>query len=150
MIRKLLLLLSILIFLGSLALILSGSWLLVQPLFFAKSVPLGTITTWAGIIALPCMIFYAIRGFHPPSGEFMKVFRMINIIIIFLSFCWGIASYFLAGNWGFNFSGDAEGFSGGVRAYHVFQQFTIFLLVLPIVYALIFIFSKLVLNRKKN
>ena len=147
--RKLLLLLSILIFVASASLLVSGSWLLVQPIFFAKNVPLGTITTWAGIIALPSIIFYSIKGFHPPSDEFMKVFRTINLIIIFIAACWGIVSYFLAGNWSFSFSGYAEGFIGSDRAYLIFQQFTIFSLVLPMVFVPVFLLGKIVIKKKR-
>ena len=140
--RKLLLLLSILIFIASSSLLVSGSWLLVQPVFFAESVPLGTITTWAGIIALPCLIFYSIKSFHLPKDEFMGVFRTINLIIIFLAACWGIVSRFLAGNWSFSFSGYAEGFVGSDRAYIVFQQYTIFSLILPLVFLLTFLLGR--------
>jgi len=140
--RKLLLSLSLLIFSGSLVLLVTGSSLLVQPLFFAKSVPLGTITTWAGIIAMPCVIFYSIKGFHPPTGEFMKVFRTINLIIIFLAACWGIVSWFLARNWSFSFSGYVDGFFGSDRAFNVFQQYTVFSVVLPIVFLLTYLLSK--------
>jgi hypothetical protein len=134
--------LSILIFIGSSLLLATGSALLVYPLFFAKSVPLGTITTWAGIIALPCVIFYSIKSFHPPKSEFMRVFRSINLIIIFLAACWGIVSYFLARNWSYSFSGYAEGFVGSDRAYIVFQQYTIFSVLLPLVFLLMFLLSR--------
>lgn len=148
--RKLILILSILIFSSSLILLVSGSWLLVHPLFFAKNIPVGTITTWAGIIAMPCIIFYAIKGFHPPSGEFMKVFRSINLIIIFIAACWGIVSYFLSGNWSFNFNGLAEGFIGSDRAYLIFQQFTIFSIVLPMVFVPVFFLGKVFYYKKSN
>jgi len=148
--RKLILILSILIFSGSLLLLVSGSWLLVHPLFFAKNVPLGTITTWAMIIALPCIIFYSIKSFHPPTDDFMKVFRTINLIIIFIAACWGIVSYFLSGNWSFNFNGFAEGFIGSDSAYLIFQQFTIFSLVLPLVFVPIFFLGKFVYKKKSS
>jgi len=147
--RKLLLLISVLIFAGSLTLLATGSWLLFHPLFIAPSVPLGTITTWAGLIALPCIVFYSIKGFHPASSEFMWVFRSINLIIIFLAFCWGIVSYFLAGNWAFHFSGQAIGFTGSERAFRIFQQYSIFVLILPLVLILVFIVGRAYVKRKK-
>lgn len=136
-----------LVLLTSVILLVTGSNLLTIPLLNEPPLPLGTLSTWAGIIVLPSIIFYSIRGFHPPRGEFMKVFRTINIIIIYLSSCWGFVSYFLAGNWSFSFSGHAEGFTGSDRAYLVFQQYTVFSIVLPLVFLIIFLASSILQSK---
>lgn len=147
--RKIYLILSLLIFSGSILLLFTGNSLLVQPLFFAKSVPFGTISTWSGLIALPCIILYSIGGFHPPRSEYMRVFRLINLFIILVALSWGIVSYFLAGNWAFTFSHQAGGYAGSVAAYDAFILFTFFVAVLPFAFLFIFLLGILIKRRSK-
>ncbi len=142
--RKIFLAISIIIFLGSLLIIITGSWLLTHPVFFYKEMPLGTLSTWAGFISIPCMLYYGIRAFHPPRSEFMKVFRLLNIFIILAAISWGVVSYYLADNWSFSFGNHIEDFRGSVAAYDVFVLFTFTIVALPIVFLVVFLLGRMI------
>jgi len=142
--RKIFLSVSILVFLGSLLMIINSSWLLTHPIFFYKEMPLGTLTTWAGLISMPCILYYGIPAFHPPRSEFTNVFRLINLFIILAAISWGTLSYYLAGNWSFSFGSNIEGFRGSVAAYDVFVLFTLMIVALPIVFLIMFLLGRMI------
>ena len=102
------------------------------------TLPAGTIITWAGIIALPVLIYLVIKRLHRPVSGAFRFFRAFILVIIAFAMSWGGVAYYLAGNWAFNFSGSVSTFRGSAAASPYFWNYTYFLLALPIAFLLIY------------
>ena len=126
------------VFMVSLGLLISGSSLLNLLLLKDPPFPLGTLSTWAGLIALPCIIFFSIKVFHPPRSNYAGTYKLGLKIIILLNISWGLLSYILAGNWTFNFSNASPGFQGSIQASLIFIRYTYFLVFLSFAYLLVY------------
>ena len=106
---------SLLLTLFAVILLVSGSSLLTINLIRGSTIPLGTLTTWVGMISLPLMIYWGVKELREPTSSLNKMLsRILKVVIIFGLF-WGPISYLLAGNFSFSFS-DKQTFQGGQAA----------------------------------
>ncbi|MBL7472924.1 hypothetical protein [Robertkochia sediminum] len=122
--RKLYFFTSLGITLISLALLLSGSSLLTLGLDTADTIPLGTFTTWAGLMALPATLYFWVKELRDPSGKWYAFLSGVLRLSLLLAILWAPVSYLLAGNMSFSFSSAVEGFRGSPQAYVWFMRFT--------------------------
>ena len=91
----------LIVFLGCIYILAFQPQILLVSVFEEKSFPLGTIVSWLGLIGFVCF-FYLLLTFNV-NNSIEKLLKQILILDISLSLLWGIVSYFLLGNWGFNF-----------------------------------------------
>ena len=143
--RSLGLLVSLIIFGLSLYLLVTGSSVLLISLSNSSNIPLGTFITGLGMIALPFVFFFSIKGFRKPQSKTEKVFALLLKILIALAVLWIPISYLLAGNISNTFTEKTE-FQGGQLAMKIFWFNSYFTaaapLVLGIVYGLYSLFRK--------
>ncbi|NBC07153.1 MAG: hypothetical protein GVY26_08165 [Bacteroidetes bacterium] len=101
-------------------LLLTGSPVLTAAIDPAGKFPAGTLLVWLGFVLLPLAVYLIV--FSGPSAQDprLNVFRMGLLIAFALSLLWGFAAYGLAGNWQYNFSGQAEQFVGSSQAGEYF------------------------------
>ncbi|NNF34725.1 MAG: hypothetical protein HKN68_11475 [Saprospiraceae bacterium] len=111
----LILTLSVIIFL------VTGSSLLTVALDSDKSIPYGTLITWAGMISLPLTMYWGIKELRKPSSKLNRILSGFLKIIIVLGILWVPISYLLAGNLSFSFS-EKETFQGGQDAMRWFWR----------------------------
>lgn len=131
------LLVSLIIFAISLYLLVTGSSVLTLSLSDISYIPLGTFITWLGMIALPFIFYFSIRGFHQPQTKTGKVFALLLKTLIFLAVLWIPISYLLAGNMSNTFTEKGE-FQGGQLAMKIFWINSYFTAAAPIVLAIAF------------
>ena len=120
----------------------SGSALLTKPLIESIEMPLGTVITWFGIIAFQIVSYLIIK-----IESKIKTTNFYRIILkgSFLFAClWGIIGYFLAGNWGYNFS-NINVFVGSEKAASLFWIYSFLLFILPIAILLIYAIHSLII-----
>lgn len=110
---------ALILTLSTIILLLIGSSLLTLALDRDKSIPLGTLITWTGMISLPLTIYWGIKEMRKPSGKFNKFLSGFLKIIIISGMLWAPISYLLAGNLSFSFS-EKETFQGGQTAMRWF------------------------------
>lgn len=103
---------ALILTLSVLLLLVTGSSLLNVALDDEKSIPLGTLITWIGMISLPLTVYWGIKELRKPSNQQNRVLSGFLKIIIVLGFLWVPLSYLLAGNLSFSFS-EKESFQGG-------------------------------------
>lgn len=127
-------LISLLVFLLALGLLITGSSFLVQPLFPGASIPVGTVSTWLGLIALALLFIYGNSKLKAAKNNIEKTIRSGFKTCLFLAISWGIVSFLLAGNWQFNFKTSTD-FVGSSKAYEVFRYFTLAVVILPFLIA---------------
>lgn len=108
---------------SALILLISGSSVLTMALEIDKSIPLGTLITWTGLISLPLMIYWGIKELRNPSTKLNRILSVILKFIIILGILWVPISYLLAGNLSFTFS-EKETFQGGQVAMRWFWRFS--------------------------
>lgn len=123
--RKLYLFAALFVILISMGLLVSGSPLLTLGLDEADTVPLGTFTTWAGLIALPVAVYFSVKVLREPSGKWYGFLSGFLKFIALLAVLWVPISYLLAGNMSFSFSSANDGFRGSPLAYVWFKRFTL-------------------------
>jgi hypothetical protein len=117
--RKILLVLSLLVFLTALVLLVTGSPILTRAMSEKHGIPWGTLITWLGMIALPVSIFLGTKPLRSPETKRYKLLSVILKASIFLAFLWVPVSYILAGNLSFSFS-EKVTFQGGQLAMRWF------------------------------
>lgn len=100
-------------------LLVTGSSLLTIALDYNKSIPLGTLITWTGMISLPLTIYWGLKELRKPSSKPNRILSGILKIIIIFGILWVPISYLLAGNLSFSFS-ERESFQGGQIAMRWF------------------------------
>ncbi|NNK82248.1 MAG: hypothetical protein HKO92_03910 [Flavobacteriaceae bacterium] len=103
----------------SITLLATGSFLLTVALDDKKTIPFGTLITWAGMISLPLTIYWGIKELRKPTIRLNKILAVCLKIIIILGILWVPISFLLAGNLSFSFSGK-ELFQGGQVAMRLF------------------------------
>lgn len=130
-------LMSLVVFLVSLGLLISGSSILVKPVIPESSVPVGTVSTWLGLIALSLLFVYGNNKLNAPKNNFEQTIRFGFKTCFFLALFWGLVSYLLAGNWSYNFKTSDE-FVGSNEAYEVFRYYTLLVVGLPFLLALFY------------
>lgn len=121
--RKLFFWLSLLVFLGSLYLLITGSTLLNYALDDNDSFPLGTLITWAGMISLPLCILLGVKKLRKPSTGFYRFLSLMLKLSLLLGILWAPVCYLLAGNWNYSFS-EKEAFQGGQTAMRIFWRYS--------------------------
>lgn len=135
--RKIGLIVSLIIFGLSLYLLATGSSVLLISLSNSSYTPLGTFITGLGMIALPFVFYFSIKGFRKPQSKTEKVFALLLKILIALAVLWIPISYLLAGNISNTFTEKAE-FQGGQLAMKIFWFNSYFTVAAPIVLAIVF------------
>ena len=95
----------ILIFLTVLSVIIFWPGVLGISLNNRYSFPLGTLISWAGLIAFT-LFFYLV---FPKQRQIRMAFIFKNFLLFnfFLSLFWGIISFVFAGNWSFSFQNNS-------------------------------------------
>ena len=140
-------LISLILFLTSSFLLVTGSGLLVKPLMPGSDMPWGTIITWIGLIALPALIYFGIGKIRYSGNTIFRILNIANKLAIIFSSIWGFLSYYLANNWAFVFE-QQTGFRGSLRASSYFRNFTIFIIIIPLT-ILIFYFTYIIIKKFK-
>ena len=131
------LIVSLITFGLSLYLLITGSSVLMLSLSDSSNIPLGTFTTWLGMIALPFIFYFSIVRLREPESKTDRVFALLLKILIFLAVLWIPISYLLAGNMSNTFTEKAE-FQGGQLAMKIFWFNSYFTVAAPIVLAMVF------------
>lgn len=142
--RKIIITLSLLTFLVSAYLLMSGSELLVKPLIEKPTLPLGNVITWLGFIAFPVSIWFGLNSLYDPKTRTDRIFRSLAIILVVLGLLWAPISFLLAGNLQNNFGGTGIVFQGSFEAGQIFWWYSYFLAGAPIVLLVVFGLVKLI------
>lgn len=112
---------ALILTLSVIILLATGSSLLTIALANDKSIPLGTLITWTGMISLPLTIYWGIKELRKPSSKLNRILSGFLKIIIISGILWVPISYLLAGNLSFTFS-EKESFQGGQVAIRWFWR----------------------------
>lgn len=112
---------ALILTLSVIILLATGSSLLTIALNDNKSIPLGTFTTWTGMISLPLTIYWGANELREPSSKLNRILSEFLRIIIIFGILWVPISYLLAGNLSFTFS-EKETFQGGQVAMRWFWR----------------------------
>ena len=99
----------------TIVLLVTGSTFLTIALDSDKSIPLGTLITWIGMISLPLAIYWGVKELRKPTRKLNRILSGVLKMIIILGILWVPISYLLAGNLSFSFS-EKESFQGGQAA----------------------------------
>ena len=138
-------LLSVVIF--TIYLLVSGSELMTVALDNSDTIPLGSFITWAGIIAMPLMIYCGVKELRQPNNELNKTLSKLLKLIIIISILWLPISYLLAGNIAFNFS-TIHSFQGGPIAMKLFWIFSYGLTISSITILVLYWMARLFCSKK--
>lgn len=138
---------SLILTLSVIILLATGSSLLTIALDSDKSIPFGTLITWAGMISLPLTIYWGIRELRKPTIKLNRVLSGILKTTIFFGVFWAPISYLLAGNLSFSFS-EKETFQGGQAAMQWFWRLSYGIGISALLTLIIYWFS--LLFKKKN
>ena len=112
---------AVILTIGVITLLVTGSSLLTMALNSDKTIPFGTIITWIGMISLPLTIYWGIKELRKPSSKLNRILSGLLKTIIVLGVLWVPISYLLAGNLSFSFS-EKETFQGGQDAMKWFWR----------------------------
>ena len=112
---------ALILTIGVIILLVTGSSLLTISLNSGETIPFGTIITWTGMISLPLTIYWGIKELRKPLSKLNRILSGFLKIIIFLGILWVPISYLLAGNLSFSFS-EKETFQGGQDAMKWFWR----------------------------
>lgn len=115
--KKIAVVICLLIVIISAYLLISASPILVVSVSESVHIPVGTFTTWFGIVALSLSICLGFEAFHHPQNRFEWLLKKFMTGIVVLSVLWLPFCYQLAGNWSFSFT-------GGPTAMKVFWFYT--------------------------
>lgn len=130
--RKIYFLFSLAIFLTVLTLLVTGSSVLNLALDKEGSLPLGTLLTWLGFVALPLTIYWGSRSMREPQKPVEKWLSRALKFAMVLAILWVPISYLLAGNLSFTFRGQEE-FRGSDRASIWFWRLCYTTVILPLI-----------------
>ncbi len=101
--------------------LVTGADYLVYPLMNNPFVPIGTLLTWLGFVALPATVWFSTSSLYVPRTLHGKVFSAVFKVLILAGLGWGVAGFYLADNWSYNFSSLSEGFRGSPEAAVYFR-----------------------------
>lgn len=121
----------IVILVSSLFLVVTGSPILNKPLIKDSALPLGTLISWIGIIALTLTIFYIFNKIHSSGSTNHKILRYVFKGIISLASVWGFIGFLFANNWAFTFQ-NHDKFRGSIDASRFFWIYTATIVLFPI------------------
>ena len=128
--RRITLGISTVVFLVSLGLLVTGSPALLWSLM--PGLPLGTISTWAGMVALPLMMRSGLPALREPETRMHRAYAALFLALVGLGASWGLMGFALSGNWANTFTSAAPGFRGSAAASPYFWQFTYLCVGLPL------------------
>ncbi len=103
---------ALIVTLGTIILLVTGSSILTMALDSNQSIPFGTLITWAGMISLPLTLYWGAKDLRKPTGKLNSILSGFLKVLIILGIFWVPISYLLAGNLSFSFS-EKETFQGG-------------------------------------
>ncbi|NNL16972.1 MAG: hypothetical protein HKO81_10070 [Flavobacteriaceae bacterium] len=112
---------ALILTIGVIILLVTGSSLLTIALNSNDRLPFGTLITWTGMISLPLTIYWGIKELRKPTYKLNRILSGFLKIIIVLGILWVPISYLLAGNLSFTFS-EKESFQGGQLAMRWFWR----------------------------
>ncbi len=135
----------------SAVLMIAGSSILTVAIFENPYLPLGNIIAWAGIMALPTTIYFGINNLHKPTNYFERLIKYLLLSSIILAVFWAPVSYWLSGNFAFNFTYQ-PGFRGNHLASKIFWSFSYFIVATPVVVLIFYGLIKMITvkNRKRD
>ena len=119
--RKIFFYSALIVTLSTLLLLATGSSLLTLAIDPNKSIPFGTLLTWAGMMALPLSLYWGIKELRKPTKTPNRLLSACIKILILLGILWVPISYLLAGNLSFSFS-EKDTFQGGQAAMRWFWR----------------------------
>lgn len=119
--RKIFLLISLTVLVVAFILLYTGSGILEAALNNSPYIPVGTLTTWLGMIAFPLAVYWGSKGLRQPATSVRRSLAAIVKFILALAILWAPICYLLAGNWAYNFS-EVAGFQGGQEAMRWFWR----------------------------
>ena len=112
---------TLILTIGVIVILVTGSSLLTIALNSDETIPFGTIITWTGMISFPLTIYWGIKELREPLNKLNKILSGFLKFIIVLGILWVPISYLLAGNLSFSFS-EKETFQGGQDAMRWFWR----------------------------
>ena len=133
---------SLTIFIIVATLLITGSFVLTEPLYNGSTIPMGTPLTWVGIMSLPLAIYFGIEQFRNPTKNYRFLSPPLKFSLA-TAVLWVPVSYLLAGNLSFSFS-EKEVFQGGQLAMKLFWGYTYGTVILPLILLIIHWILKLV------
>ncbi|MBO0331099.1 hypothetical protein [[Muricauda] lutisoli] len=121
---------SLTIFITVAILLITGSFVLTEPLYNGSTIPMGTPLTWLGIMSLPLAVYFGVERYRNPT----KIYKFLPQLLKFslaAAVLWVPISYLLAGNLSFSFS-EKEMFQGGQLAMKWFWGYSYGVVILPL------------------
>jgi hypothetical protein len=112
---------ALILTIGVIVLLVTGSSFLILALNSNGTIPFGTLITWTGMISLPLTIYWGIKELRKPTNGLNRILSGFLKVIIVLGILWVPISYLLAGNLSFSFS-EKETFQGGQDAMRWFWR----------------------------
>ncbi|MEE4246510.1 MAG: hypothetical protein V2I33_13960 [Kangiellaceae bacterium] len=122
---------------GSISLLVGAPNLLTIRLSESINLPVGTITTWLGLIALPSMFLLGIDKVYNATTTLYLIWKRALSVLILFSVMWLPISFMLAGNLAFTFS-NVGSFQGGQTAMKIFWLMNYLLVTLPLILSIVF------------
>lgn len=96
-------------------------------------IPVGNIIIWIGFIALQLGAYSLKKGFKGSSSVLGEILRFLMLGLIVIAFLWFGIALLLSGNFGFNFSSSASGYTGSPNASILYWNIIYFLVIAPII-----------------
>lgn len=124
-------LVSITAFSSATYLLLTGSSILVRPVYPGLEIPWGTPITWFGFLGIAGLLYFAFPVIQKPVTKTQVFLKGAWALSMILSVGWPFISYYLAANWTYSF-GNQEEFRGSDRASYYFYYLCLATAVLPL------------------
>ena len=118
-------------------LLVTASPILGRPVPGLGAMPVGTLVSWIGIVALPLAIYSGLGGLHPPRRATDCVMNAVMKALLILAVAWVPICYALSGNLAFTFESNS-GFRGSETALFYFFYGTIAQVIAPILVMLVY------------
>ena len=122
---------SSIIFMACLLLIVTGSPILSKPVQQDSAFPIGTIISWAGLVALVNTTYLVFNKISHSYQSNFKLLRFAFRSLLILASTWGLAGFLFAGNWAFTFQNQDE-FRGSIEASQYFLGYTATIVLFPV------------------
>ncbi|MBB6460317.1 hypothetical protein [Flammeovirga kamogawensis] len=130
---------SSIVFLISIYLTISNANILNIEIISSIRLSLGTLINWAGIVALPLMIYYGNNSINKPILPIDFQFKSTNKFLIGYASLWGIVSYLLTNTWSFTLQEMRQSFNLSFdNSNGLYWINTISVLLLPILFFIVY------------